>query len=153
MGNVKNEGHFECPRCSSREYYNSEETAGAYAMTLNTPGPVDPTIINTIKKNVTRCKECQSEMRWIPSAAALKAREKSDQKYYAFTGLFLGTLVLVGLVGGFGYIHFVMGSYYSAGLFQSVELMLIVGLLILLALLMLRSGINNRKKLREDSEK
>jgi hypothetical protein len=151
MGNVKNEGHFECPRCSSREYYNSEETAGAYAMTLNTPGPVDPTIINTIKKNVTRCKECQSEMRWIPSAAALKAREKSDQKYYAFTGLFLGALLPIGLVGGFAYVHFVDGPTFSALLLGSWELRIIAGFLILLSVLLIRSGLKNRKKLREDS--
>jgi hypothetical protein len=153
MGNVKHEGHYQCPRCSGRDYYFSEETAGAYAMTLNAPGPVDPTIVNTIKKNVARCNQCQSEMKWIPSSAALKARETGDQKYYAFTGLFLGILVPIVLVGGFAYVHFVEGPTFSALLLGSVELRIIAGFLILLSVLLIRSGLKNRKRLREDSQK
>ena len=149
MGNVKNQGHYECRSCSGKKYYSSEETSGAYAITLNTPGPVDPTIVNTLKKNVIRCQDCQSEMKWIPTAAARKAMEKSDQKYYGFMGLFTGVL---GLLCYIGVVAYAASVGLTSFLFESGEFWLFSAFAIPFSLLMIRTGIKNRKKLRDSAD-
>jgi DNA-directed RNA polymerase subunit RPC12/RpoP len=150
MGNVKNQGSYKCPSCSGKTYYSSRETSGAYAITLNTPGPVDPTIVNTLKTTVIRCKSCQSEMKWIPTAAARKAMEKSDQKYYAFTGLFTGVLGLLCYVAVIGY---AASTGLTSFLFESGEFWLFTAFCIPFSLLMIRTGIKNRRKLKNDPGK
>jgi DNA-directed RNA polymerase subunit RPC12/RpoP len=150
MGNVKNQGSYKCPSCSGKTYYSSRETSGAYAITLNTPGPVDPTIVNTLKTTVIRCKSCQSEMKWIPTAAARKAMEKSDQKYYAFTGLFTGVL---GLLCYVAVVAYAASTGLTSFLFESGEFWLFSAFAIPFSLLMIRTGIKNRRKLKNDPGK
>jgi hypothetical protein len=153
MGNIKNQGHYECPSCSGTEYYSSEETTGAYAVTLNNPGPVDTTSIHTLSKTVERCSKCDSEMKWIPSAAALKARARSHQAFWAFAGLFFGTLLPLTWGGITVYFVMSLGSSLGSALFGSLESWLMSGLLLLMTLLVLfislglfNYGLSNMKK-------
>ena len=49
---------YKCPRCGSTETYSSEENGRTFAVTLDTPSQVDPTMFHTMKETVTRCKNC-----------------------------------------------------------------------------------------------
>jgi hypothetical protein len=75
-----NKGQFVCPNCGGLDFYKSEETTGAYAMTLNTPGPIDPTIINPITNQVNRCRNCDEKVYWVdsPEYAAHKLSRESE---------------------------------------------------------------------------
>ena len=89
MTKIIGNGHWACRKCGGTDLYNSEETTGAYAMTLNTPGPVDPTVINTLKSNILRCKACQEKATWIMSGEAVKEmnrRENSAGAWISFPG-------------------------------------------------------------------
>ena len=50
--------NYKCPRCGSTETYKSEENGRTFALTLDTPSPVDPTIFHTMKHEIVRCKKC-----------------------------------------------------------------------------------------------
>jgi DNA-directed RNA polymerase subunit RPC12/RpoP len=58
---------YVCPRCGSSDTYSSEENGRTFAVTLDTPGPVDPTLFRTMKENVTRCKNCGEKPDYIYS--------------------------------------------------------------------------------------
>jgi hypothetical protein len=87
-------------------------------------------------------------MKWIPTAAARKAMEKSDQKYYSFTGLFFGA---VGLLSYIGLVGYAASVGLTSFLFESTEFWIFSAICIPVSLLMIRSGINNRKKLKASS--
>lgn len=73
-------GHYQCPRCNGYEAYESEETTGAIATTLNTDGPVDPTIIRSTTGIVMRCKDCGEKTKWFDSAETKAYKSKRDAK-------------------------------------------------------------------------
>ena len=75
-----NKGHYQCPRCNSVDIYETTETTGAMAFTLNTPGPVDPTIVNPIRNQVFRCRDCGEKARWIPNPSYIAAKMKREAK-------------------------------------------------------------------------
>ena len=60
-------GHYECPRCNGRRTYESEETIGAFGMTLETENIVSPSIIRPTKGVVIRCKDCGERTKWFDS--------------------------------------------------------------------------------------
>jgi hypothetical protein len=92
-------GYYQCPRCNGREAYESEETTGAMAMTLNTDNPVDPTIIRSTTGIVMRCKECGEKTRWFDSAETVAYKTKRDAK----------ASTVISYVGGLGFLF--MGFY------------------------------------------
>jgi hypothetical protein len=51
-------GYYECPRCGGGQAYSSEEVGRTLALTLDTPSAADPTLFHTMKKTVSRCKNC-----------------------------------------------------------------------------------------------
>jgi hypothetical protein len=77
MGNPKT-GYYQCPRCNGRNAYESEETTGAMAMTLNTNNPVDPTFIQSTSGIVMRCTECGEKTKWFDSAETKAYKAKRD---------------------------------------------------------------------------
>lgn len=95
MAKVENPGHYMCPRCNGQEFYESEETTGAYAMTLDTPGPVDPTIVNRITGVVVRCVNCREKARWIDSPEALAEKSRVESVQYAWVGFVFGFVFLI----------------------------------------------------------
>lgn len=70
MRETANSGHWVCPRCQSTEAFESQEVTGAYAVTYNTPGPIDPTFINQVKSRVVRCNSCGEKTDWVYSEEA-----------------------------------------------------------------------------------
>jgi hypothetical protein len=87
-----NMGHWECTSCKGRNVYVSEEVSGAMAVTINTPGPVDPTYINTIRNKVTRCKACGERARWILSPEGLKAKGRKENSQMVWIGYIFGVI-------------------------------------------------------------
>jgi hypothetical protein len=77
MGNP-NTGHYKCPRCESSKAYESEENTGAMGLTLNTGGPVDPTIIRATTSIVMRCSDCGEKTKWFDSAETIAYKAKRD---------------------------------------------------------------------------
>lgn len=94
MGNPRT-GYYECPRCNGREAYESEETTGAMATTLNTNGPVDPTIIRATTGIVMRCKDCGEKVKWFDSAETKAYKSKRDNKASTIICYFSGVLFAV----------------------------------------------------------
>jgi predicted nucleic-acid-binding Zn-ribbon protein len=54
-------GYYKCPRCGGTDTYKSQETTSYAAMTIDVPGPVDNTLINPNKREITRCRVCDAE--------------------------------------------------------------------------------------------
>ena len=98
MATKQIKGHYECPRCNSTDVFESQETTGAMAFTLNTPGPVDPTIINPIKSQVYLCRNCGEKAKWIPNARYIAAKlEKETRMMPWVSAPFAVIFTLVGL--------------------------------------------------------
>lgn len=144
MANVKNQGHYECPNCSGTEYYSSKETTGAYAVTLNNPGPLDTASIHTLKRTFVRCSDCREQMRWIPTAAALKAKAKSSKAMLSFTGFFLGAFIPLAFLANLWYLENYVGISYTTQL-NSVEIWLFAVISLLFSIGFLATGFVNRK--------
>ena len=144
MGNVKNQGHFECPNCSGTEYFSSKETTGVYAVTLNNPGPMDTTSIHTLKRTFVRCSNCQVQMKWIPTAAALRAKYKSSKARLSFTGFFLGALTPMAFLANLWHLENNVGISYAT-LWNSVGIWLLAAMSLLFSIGFLATGFANRK--------
>jgi hypothetical protein len=102
MGKSVNLGHWECTSCKGQNVYVSEEVSGAMGVTINTPGPVDPVFINTIKNKVTRCSDCGERASWILSPEALKAKGRRENSQMVWSGYcggvaFAGTAIYLWL--------------------------------------------------------
>jgi hypothetical protein len=87
-----NMGHWECTSCKGRNVYVSEEVSGAMAVTINTPGPVDPTYINTIRNKVTRCSDCGERAIWILSPEGIKAKARRENAQMVWVGYIFGVV-------------------------------------------------------------
>lgn len=101
-GPVPYPGCYQCPRCNSREVYNSEKTISVSAMTIDVPGPVNSTIINTDKVDAKRCRHCNTVAPWIAHPKAIeeaKARKvKKITKMLKISSIVLGILFAIILV-------------------------------------------------------
>lgn len=58
-------GCYQCPRCRGRDVYDSEKTIGAFAITYDVKGPVNPTFVNTDKIPVKRCRNCNEVAEYL----------------------------------------------------------------------------------------
>jgi hypothetical protein len=96
MAKRTNVGYWECTNCRSRDVYVSEEVSGAMAVTINTPGPVDPTFINQIKHNVTRCNHCGAKAMWVLTPEALKAKGRRENSQMVWIG-YIASVVFAGV--------------------------------------------------------
>lgn len=91
-------GQYVCPRCGSNEAYQSEEVTGAMALSYDTPGPVDPTMVSAIKGKVMRCKDCGEKTNWVLSAEGRRAKARRETKANSVIGIIFGVVFsLLGL--------------------------------------------------------
>ena len=95
MANPKT-GYYECPRCNGHNAYESKETTGAMAVTLNTDSPIDPTIIRSTTGIVMRCKECGEQTKWFDSAETKAYKNNRDAKASTVICYLSGTAFLLG---------------------------------------------------------
>jgi hypothetical protein len=58
-------GYYKCIRCGGGDVYTSDENGRTFALTLDTPSAVDPTMFQTAKQTVTRCKACGEKSKFI----------------------------------------------------------------------------------------
>jgi|LakMenE01Jun11ns_1017448.scaffolds.fasta_scaffold9741767_1 hypothetical protein len=130
MGNPRT-GYYLCPRCNGRDAYESTETTGAMAMTLNTPGPVDPTIVNQVKGIVMRCRDCGEQVKWNDSAETLAYKAQRDTNWAAWFGTPAGfAMVIAG-------IYFINDPYIGSTVGEKVT----IGFLLVMGSLFLLGGI------------
>jgi hypothetical protein len=80
-------GYYKCPRCGGDQAYSSEENGRTFAMTLDTPGPVDPTLFHTMKQTVSRCKNCGEKTQYIMSEADKAQERKAAYKVFRIISL------------------------------------------------------------------
>lgn len=81
-------GYYKCIRCGGTATYMSLETVGFSAISVDTPGPVDHTLVNANKREIARCRACGEKAQYIMSSA----EAAKDKKKNLVTGI--GTLVL-----------------------------------------------------------
>jgi hypothetical protein len=87
-------GYYQCIRCGGGEAYTSEENGRTFAVTLNTPSPVDPTLVHTMKQTVTRCKACGEKSNYHASKEEIQADKKA-----VFRLLFRIYFIVFALIG------------------------------------------------------
>lgn len=96
-GPVPYPGCYQCPRCNSREVYDSEKTIGVSAMTIDVPGPVNSTIVNVDRVDAKRCRHCNSVAPYIMHPKAKEEfdarRRRKIEKNLKRIALILGVLV------------------------------------------------------------
>lgn len=96
-GPVPYPGCYQCPRCNSREVYDSEKTIGVSAMTIDVPGPVNSTIVNVDRVDAKRCRHCNSVAPYIMHPKAKEEfdtrRRRKIEKNLKRIALVLGVLV------------------------------------------------------------
>ena len=96
-GPVPYPGCYQCPRCNSREVYDSEKTIGVSAMTIDVPGPVNSTIVNVDRVDAKRCRDCNSVAPYIMHPKAKEEfdarRRRKIEKNLKRIALVLGVLV------------------------------------------------------------
>jgi hypothetical protein len=147
MGKSTNTGHWECTGCKGQNVYVSEEVSGAMAVTINTPGPVDPTFINTIKNKVTRCSNCGEKVIWIlsPEALAAKGRKENSQ------------MVWIGYISGVVFAAVAAYFWLTWPYDFDLTIILVIGANILLSLIFFSMGYSSlklkRTYLKQDQEK
>ena len=96
-------GYYQCIRCGGRDTYESEETTSYTAMTIDTPGPIDHTLVNANKRKMQRCRACGERAQYIMSNAEAE-REKRIIRYILFIGLpvgLIGAWIFMDLAGLF----------------------------------------------------
>jgi hypothetical protein len=147
MGKSINTGHWECTSCKGRNSYVSEEVSGAMAVTINTPGPIDPTFVNTIKNKVTRCSDCGDKAIWIlsPEALAAKGRKENSQ------------MVWVGYISGLAFAGTALYFWLTWPYEFDLTIGLIIGALALFSFLSFVTGVSSAQMekayLKQDQEK
>ena len=58
-------GYYKCIRCGGTDTYTSQENGRTFAVTLDTPSAVDPTLLNTLKESVNRCRKCGEKCKYV----------------------------------------------------------------------------------------
>ena len=98
-GPVPYPGCYQCPRCNSREVYDSEKTINVSAMTIDVPGPVNSTIVNVDKVDAKRCRHCNSVAPWIAHPKAVQEakvrRAKKIKKNLKIGGIVIGSIFVL----------------------------------------------------------
>jgi threonine/homoserine/homoserine lactone efflux protein len=116
-------------------------------VTINTPGPIDPTFINTIRNKVTRCSDCDQRAIWILSPEALKAKGRKENSQMVWVGYIFGVIF-----GGMA-IYFWLTWPFEFDL----TIGLVIGALVLFSFLSFVAGISSAQMkkayLRQDQEK
>jgi hypothetical protein len=147
MGESAILGHWECTRCKSQNVHVSEEVSGAMGVTINTPGPIDPILINTIKNKVTRCSDCGERASWILSPEALKAKGRREN----------AKMVWVGYLGGVAFAGTALYLWLTWPYEFELTIFLLVGASVLFSFLFFVAGVSSaqvkRAYLRQDQEK
>jgi hypothetical protein len=147
MAKTENTGYWECTNCRGRDVYVSEEISGAMAVTINTPGPIDPTYINPIKNKVTRCNVCSERAMWVLTPEALKAKGRRENSQMVWIG-YIFSVVFAGM--GF---YFWLTWPYDFDL----TIILIIGAMVLFSLIffVVGYGSSQMKKIyrKQDHEK
>ncbi len=82
-------GYYKCIRCGGGEAYTSEENGRTFAVTLDTPSAVDPTLFHTMKQTVTRCKNCGEKTQYIMSETDKAQERKAAWKVFRIVSLVL----------------------------------------------------------------
>jgi hypothetical protein len=88
-------GCYQCPRCNNRDVYDSEKTIGAYAITYNVKGPVDPTFINTDTIPVKRCRNCNEVAEYLEHPKYKEELKELKLKRIRQIGLIVSAILLV----------------------------------------------------------
>lgn len=109
-GPVPYPGCYQCPRCNSREVYDSEKTIGVSAMTIDVPGPVNSTIVNVDKVDAKRCRYCNTVAPYLMHPKAkeefdARRRRKIEQNLKRFAlvlGILVGVYVAFNAVNSIG---------------------------------------------------
>jgi uncharacterized protein (DUF983 family) len=70
-------GYYQCIRCGGRDTYESEETTSYTAMTIDTPGPIDHTLVNANKRKMQRCRACGERAQYIMTNAEAAKEKKA----------------------------------------------------------------------------
>jgi ribosomal protein L37E len=83
-------GYYKCMRCGGTDTYKSEETTSYTAMTIDTPGPIDHTLVNANKREIARCRACGEKAQYIMSKS-----EAENQKKQAMYGAIGGAVFMV----------------------------------------------------------
>jgi hypothetical protein len=101
-GPVPYPGCYQCPRCNSREVYDSEKTINVSAVTIDVPGPASSTIINSDKVHAKRCRHCNTVAPWLAHPKAVEeANERKAQKLrktLRIAGVVLGIIVGIAFI-------------------------------------------------------
>jgi hypothetical protein len=71
-------------------------------LTLNTDGPVDPTLIRATTSVVMRCTDCGEKTKWYDSIETMQYKEKRDAS----------ASKVIGWIGGF---CFLFGGFFIMG--------------------------------------
>ena len=109
-GPVPYPGCYQCPRCNSREVYDSEKTINVSAITIDVPGPASSTIINRDKIHATRCRHCNTEALWLAHPKAVEeAKERKAKKMKKIAKV-------VGIVFGI-----ILGIVIALNIFNSIN--------------------------------
>ena len=91
-----------CSSCRKLVDFNSVAVAGpTRAYTLDTDGPIDPTIIRSSSKVVNVCKNCGSQ-NLFKSEAAFSASQRQAAKEKSSMNVVWVVALVGGLIGGIG---------------------------------------------------
>ena len=58
-------GYYKCIRCGGTDTYSSQENGRTFAVTLDTPSAVDPTMFHTMKQTTSRCRNCGEKCKYV----------------------------------------------------------------------------------------
>ena len=90
-------GYYQCIRCGGRDTYESEETTSYTAMTIDTPGPIDHTLVNANKRKMQRCRACGERAQYIMSASEAE-KQKKQAMYGAIGGVVFMLIAIVVII-------------------------------------------------------
>lgn len=91
-------------------------------------------------------------MKWIPTAAALKAKARSTQARLSFTGFFLGMATPVAFFANLWYLENYVGISYTT-LLNSIEIWILAAISLLFSIGFFATGFVNRKLYKAGSRK
>jgi hypothetical protein len=84
-------GYYQCIRCGGGEAYTSQENGRTFALTLDTPSPVDPTMFHTFKQSTSRCRNCGEKSKYVVDEYDIR----SSAKFQIILGWVAGSFLLV----------------------------------------------------------
>jgi len=105
-------GYYKCIRCGGGDVYTSEENGRTFAVTLNTPSAVDPTMFHTMKQTVTRCRACGEKSQYV--------EDSNDKRRSAKFQIILGWSLLPPFL--LGTVVMLFASGFSLSIFHGITL-------------------------------